>query len=174
MSTAANGHTSVTIHLSRPLSVVAHKSRSQHEQCFTDGVRQLFIMRVRVLVASYAPMKKVSGAPSPVNSSTVPGSNLSQSPTASTNRPESWKRMLSLPNPHYEAHTCDRSLKQCLRFYYLTDGRERVRTLIAGTTQSSTFFSSSPLRFCAALVSSCGYTGSWCSKPVFKRLPEMF
>lgn len=36
-------------------------------------------------------MKKVSGAPSPANSSTVPGSNLSQSPTANTNRPDSWK-----------------------------------------------------------------------------------
>lgn len=95
---------------------------------------------VCVLVASYTPMKKVSGAPSPVNSSTVPGSNLSQSPTASTNRPESWKRTLSWPNPHYDAHTCDRSLKRCSRFYYLTDGRERVRTLIAGTTLSSTFF----------------------------------
>lgn len=48
-------------------------------------------MWVCVLVASYTPMKKVSGAPSPANSSTVPGSNLSQSPTANTNRPESWK-----------------------------------------------------------------------------------
>lgn len=122
---------------------------------------------VCVLVASYTPMKKVSGAPSPVNSSTVPGSNLSQSPTASTNRPESWKRMLSWPNPHYDAHTCDRSLKRCSRFYNLTDGRECVRTLIAGTTLSSTFFFSSPLRFRAALAASCGYTGSWWSKPVF-------
>lgn len=39
----------------------------------------------------HVPMKKVSGAPSPVSSSTVSGSNLSQSPTASTNRPDSWR-----------------------------------------------------------------------------------
>lgn len=36
------------------------------------------------------PMKKVSGASSPVKSFTVSGSNLSQSPTARTIKPDSW------------------------------------------------------------------------------------
>lgn len=59
-------------------------------QCWTIST-YLSCVCVCVLVASYTPTKKVSGAPSPVSSSTVPGSNLSQSPTANTNRPESWK-----------------------------------------------------------------------------------
>lgn len=131
------------IHLSFPLRVVVHMSYIcfQHDQRFTDSVEQLppiYHVSVRVggVIHTYE-----EGFWGPITCQQLHCSWIEPEPESHSQHQQARELKNCSSNPHYEAHNSDRSLRSYSRFYNLIDGQERVTTIIAGTTLSSTFFS---------------------------------